>query len=297
MNNIQNETFYNKVIELFQNAKKNLSTAVNMTMVYSYYEAGRMIVEEEQGGKERAAYGKYILKELSQRLTQKFGRGYSYDNLKLMRKFYLVYSKDSIGETPFPQSEKLPVTQEGRKFYLSWSHYLILMRINNVDERHFYEIESYRNGWNKDELARQYGSSLYERLALSRDKEEVLRLATEGQMIEKPEDIFKDPYILEFTGLPELVTYSETELENKIIDNLQKFLLELGRGFTIVEKENVGRDSLIQELQSYEEDYKIFVDSMCKEVRENFNTRKFIFSALEFMICRYYSYLPRIRKG
>ena len=136
MDNIQNETFYNKVIELFQNAKKNLSTAVNMTMVYSYYEAGRMIVEEEQGGKERAAYGKYILKELSQRLTQKFGRGYSYDNLKLMRKFYLVYSKDSIGETPFPQSEKLPVTQEGRKFYLSWSHYLILMRINNVDERH-----------------------------------------------------------------------------------------------------------------------------------------------------------------
>ena len=117
---------------------------------------------------------------------------------------------------------------------MSWSHYLILMRINNVDERHFYEIESYRNGWSKDELARQYGSSLYERLALSRDKEEVMRLATEGQMIEKPEDIFKAPYILEFTRLPELVTYSETELENKIIDNLQKFLLELGRGFTFV---------------------------------------------------------------
>lgn len=206
MENIQNENFYNKVIELFQNAKKNLSAAVNMTMVYSYYEAGRIIVEEEQGGKERAAYGKHILKELSQRLTQKFGRGYSYDNLKLMRKFYLVYSKDSIGETPFPQSEKLPVTQEGRKFYLSWSHYLVLMRINNIEER----------------------------LALSRNKEEVMRLATEGQMLEKPEDIFKDPYILEFTGLQEMVTYSETELENRIIDNLQKFLLELGRGFTFV---------------------------------------------------------------
>ena len=108
-------------------------------------------MEEEQSGKERAAYGKYILKELSQRLTQKFGRGYSYDNLKLMRKFYLVYSKDSIGETPFPQSEKLPVTQEGRKFYLSWSHYLILMRINNIEERHFYEIGAYRNGWSKIE--------------------------------------------------------------------------------------------------------------------------------------------------
>ena len=234
MDNNQNEKFYNKVIELFQNAKKNLSVAVNMTMVYSYYEAGRMIVEEEQGGKERASYGKYILRELSERLTEKLGRGYSYDNLKLMRKFYLVYSKDSIGETVFPQSEKLPITKEGRKFYLSWSHYLILMRINNIEERHFYEIEAYRNNWSKSELSRQYGSSLYERLALSRNKEEVMRLAIEGQMLEKPEDIFKDPYILEFTGLPELVTYTETELENRIIDNLQKFLLELGRGFTFV---------------------------------------------------------------
>ena len=151
-----------------------------------------------------------------------------------MRKFYLVYSKDSIGETAFPQSERLPITAEGRKFYLSWSHYLILMRINNVEERHFYEIEAYRNNWSKGELSRQYGSSLYERLALSKNKEEIMRLATEGQMIEKPEDIFKDPYILEFTGLPEVVTYTETELENRIIDNLQKFLLELGRGFTFV---------------------------------------------------------------
>ncbi len=105
MNNIQNETFYNKVIELFLSAKKNLSAAVNMTMVYSYYEAGRMIIiEEEQGGKERAAYGKYILKELSGRLTQKFGRGYSYDNLKLMRKFYLVYKKDAIVEMTLPKN-------------------------------------------------------------------------------------------------------------------------------------------------------------------------------------------------
>lgn len=234
MENVQRENFYQQIIELFENAKKNLSIAVNVTMVYSYYEAGRMIVEEEQHGKERAEYGKYILKELSERLTKVLGRGFSYDNLKLMRKFYLVYSKESIGETAFPQSEKLPVTKEGRKFYLSWSHYIVLMRISNVEERHFYEIEAYRNGWSKGELARQYGSSLYERLALSKNKEEVMRLAIEGQAIENPKDIFKDPYVLEFTGLPELVTYSETELENKIIDNLQKFLLELGRGFTFV---------------------------------------------------------------
>src|SRR5574344_376115 len=108
------------------------------------------------------------------------------------------------------------------------------MRISDVDERHFYEIETYRNGWSKSELARQVISSLYERLVLSRDKDEVMKLALEGQLIENPRDIFKDPYVLEFIGLPELVTYSETELENRIIDNLQKFLLELERGFTFV---------------------------------------------------------------
>lgn len=234
MDMIDKGNFYRKVLELFQNARRSLSIAVNSTMVYSYYEAGRMIIEEEQQGKERAEYGKYILKKLSERLTSELGRGFSYDNLKLMRKFYLVFSEDAIGETPFPQSEKLPTTKEGRKFYLSWSHYLILMRIVNLDERHFYEIEAYRNGWSHTELSRQYGSSLYERLALSRDKSEVLRLASEGQTIATPKDIFKDPYVLEFTGLPELVTYSETEIESRIIDNLQQFLLELGRGFTFV---------------------------------------------------------------
>lgn len=235
MDELRNEEkFYEQVIQLFKNAKSSVTAAVNMTMVYSYYEAGRMIVEEEQNGKERAEYGKYILKELSVRLTEKLGKGFSYDNLKLMRKFYIEFSKDQIRETVFPQSENLPKTKEGRKFYLSWSHYLVLMRIKNIDERHFYEIETYKNQWSKRELVRQYSSSLYERLALSRNKDEVMKLALEGQIIEKPEDIFKDPYVLEFTGLPELAVYSESELETRIIDNLQKFLLELGRGFTYV---------------------------------------------------------------
>ena len=235
MDELRNEEkFYEQVIQLFKNAKSSVTAAVNMTMVYSYYEAGRMIVEEEQNGKERAEYGKYILKELSVRLTEKLGKGFSYDNLKLMRKFYIEFSKDQIRETVFPQSENLPKTKEGRKFYLSWYHYLVLMRIKNIDERHFYEIETYKNQWSKRELARQYSSSLYERLALSRNKDEVMKLALEGQIIEKPEDIFKDPYVLEFTGLPELAVYSESELETRIIDNLQKFLLELGRGFTYV---------------------------------------------------------------
>ena len=227
------EKFYGQVVQLFRDAKRKMSLSVNMAMVYSYYEAGRMIIDEEQNGSERAAYGKYILQELSRRLTEEFGRGFSYENLKLMRRFYMIYSKDAISDAAFLHSEQLPMTVEGRRFYLSWSHYLILMRISNVEERHFYEIEAYRNGWSKDELGRQYGSFLYERLALSRE-DKVMRLALEGQQIEKPDDIFKDPYVLEFTGLPEESVYSETDLEKRLIDNLQMFLLELGRGFTFV---------------------------------------------------------------
>mgnify|MGYP001298693597 CR=1 FL=1 len=177
MGEILNNDFFDQVIEIFKQAKNNLKVAVNMTMVYSYYEAGRIIVEEEQSGKARADYGKYVLKELSERLMSEFGRGFSVENLKLMRRFYQVYSKDQIGEMAFTQSESLPKVKEGRKFYLSWSHYLILMRIADIDERHFYEIEAYKNNWSKSELSRQYGSSLYERLALSRDKEVVMGLA------------------------------------------------------------------------------------------------------------------------
>lgn len=218
------DKFFGQVVQLFRDAKRKMSMAVNMAMVYSYYEAGRMIIDEEQNGDERAAYGKYILQELSRQLTVEFGRGFSYENLKLMRRFYVVYSKDVISDSIFSHSDQLPMTTEGRRFYLSWSHYLILMRIKNVEERHFYEIEAYRNGWSKDELGRQYGSSLYERLALSKEKEEVIRLALEGQQVEKPDDIFKDPYVLEFTGLPEEAVYSETELEKRLIDNLQMYV-------------------------------------------------------------------------
>lgn len=234
MNDILTNNYIDKITNVFKQAKQRLSAAINVTMVYSYYEAGCIIIEEEQNGKDRAAYGKQILADLSKRLTEEFGSGFSIANLKHMRQFYQVYSKDEIGQTVFSHSDNLPFTQEGRQFYLSWSHYLVLMRISNVEERHFYEIESHKNGWSQRELKRQYDSSLYERLTLSRNKEDVMRLALEGQTIEKPEDILKDPYVLEFTGLPELVSYSETDLETKIIDHLEKFLLELGRGFTFV---------------------------------------------------------------
>lgn len=229
-----NNIFFDKVSMVVEEARKNAKTAVNIMMVYTYFEIGRMIVEEEQNGSNRAEYGKYIIKNLSKFLTENYGKGYSVDNLKLMRRFYSIYCEDSIRETLFPQFKNLPTTANGRRFYLSWSHYLKLMRISNVNERHFYEIETIKNDWSLSELKRQYNSSLYERLALSKNKDEVINLSRNGQLIEKPTDAIKDPYVLEFLGLQELPVYSESELESKIIDHLQQFLLELGKGFAFV---------------------------------------------------------------
>ena len=222
------------VSEVLEKARKNAKTAVNLSMVYAYYEIGRMIVEEEQHGENRATYGKQLLKELSIYLTSTFGKGYSAENLKPMRRFNNVYSHDQIGEIVFTQFENLPAVSTGKKFYLSWSHYLKLMRINNIDERHFCEIGSVKNDWSLSELKRQYDSSLYERLALSTNKDKVYRLALEGQKVENAKDAVKDPYVLEFLGLKELPQYSESELESRIIDNLQQFLLELGTGFAFI---------------------------------------------------------------
>ena len=210
-----NRDFLQGVSDVLAQARRNAKTAVNLSMVYAYFEIGRMIVEEEQHGANRAAYGTQLLKELSAYLTKNFGKGFSVGNLKNIRQFYKVYSEDQIGETVFSQFGNLP-------------------RIDNIEERHFYEIESVKNDWSLSELKRQYNSSLYERLALSTDKDKVYRLALEGQTVETAKDAVKDPYVLEFLGLPELPSYSETELESRIIDHLQQFLLELGTGFTFV---------------------------------------------------------------
>lgn len=226
--------FYDRISSLIQQARQRFKTAVNLAMVYTYYEIGMNIVEEEQKGQPRAVYGTSLLKGLSEYLTDRLGSSYSEDNLKLMRRFYLVYSDDEIRETLFPQFANLPMTTNGRHFYLSWSHYIKLMRITDVDERHFYELEAVNNDWSLSELKRQYNSSLYERLVLSSDKEKVLSLSRQGQVVESPTDLVKDPYVLEFLGLPEKHEYSETDLEKSIIDNLQQFLLELGKGFSFV---------------------------------------------------------------
>lgn len=234
INTAINPVFLKNVSDVLLRARKNAQTAINLAMVYAYFEIGKMIVEEEQHGANRAAYGTQLLKELSAYLTERYGKGFSVANLKNIRQFYRVYSIDKIGETMFSQSDKLPAVSTGRKFYLSWSHYLKLMRIEDIAERHFYEIESAKNDWSLSELKRQYNSSLYERLVLSTDKNKVYQLAVEGQKVELPKDAVKDPYVLEFLGLPEFPSYSETELESRIIDHLQQFLLELGTGFAFV---------------------------------------------------------------
>jgi len=224
----QTNDLADKIMELLDRSCRQVISNIQTSMVNIYYEVGQMIVEEEQNGKERADYGKAILKEVSERLTKRFGKGYSVDNLQNMRNFYLTYSKYETASRISESRTEPPV------FRLSWSHYLKLIRITNPAERRFYEIESINNQWSIRELQRQFDSSLYERLVLSRNKEEVRQLALRGQEVEKPRDVIKDPYVLEFLGLPELPCYTETELEQRIIDNLQTFLLELGKGFAFV---------------------------------------------------------------
>ena len=238
MSNIEksNSKFYNKVVELLKEARKSVVKTVNKTMVLTYFEIGKIIVEEEQKGKSRAEYGKQILKGLSEKLTSEFGKGFSIRNLEQMRKFYLVYGKhteNKIDTKTQTLSAEL-VNNKMPDFKLSWSHYLFLMGLDDIKERTFYEIEAYNNNWSLRELRRQFDTALYQRLVLSRDKKGVKKLSEKGQILEKPEDTVKDPYILEFLGLPEDKKYSETELEQKLIDKLEHFLLELGKGFAFI---------------------------------------------------------------
>ncbi len=245
---LQNKILFQQVAELLQNARQQVLRTVNSTMTFTYFEIGRMIVEEEQNGKERAEYGKQILKGLSEQLTNEFGKGFSVDNLQNMRKLYLIYSNyetlssisengNIISETESSISSKNESSVVTLNFILTWSHYIYLMNIEDSRERKFYEIESIKYRWSLRELKRQYDSALYARLALSRDKKGVLELSEKGQIIEKPKDIIKDPYILEFLGLQESHQYSETELEQEIINKLENFLLELGHGFTFVARQ------------------------------------------------------------
>ena len=212
------QRFIEDIKSLLAHARSGIAKQINTTMVNTYYEIGKRIVEQEQNGEATAKYGDYLLSKLSESLSTIYGKGFSKRNLELIRQFYLTY-----------KNAKSVISHS-----LSWTHYIRLMRIEDEAERSFYEIECLNNGWSVRELNRQFDSALYQRLALSRDKEKIQEVSEKGQLIEKPEDALKDPYILEFTGLPELPSYSETELEEALINKLQNFLLELGKGFTFV---------------------------------------------------------------
>lgn len=228
LDNDRIENLSSRIEQLVVSARSNVAVTVNSAVVYSYYEIGRYLIEDEQDGQYRAAYGKKVLQGVSERLTERLGKGWSVENLTLMRRFYLVYS-DFVAAGYEIQSENS--NQWLPNFILPWTHYQILMRVDNPEARKFYEIEAQKQQWSKRELQRQIGSSLYERLALSRDKEGVMKLSLEGQVVTKPTDILKDPISLEFLGLKPDVSYSETKLESAIISKLQQFLLEMGKGF------------------------------------------------------------------
>ncbi len=245
----------NQIKEIISQARSLAVRSVNTLQVASNFLIGQKIVLYEQEGNNRAEYGSEILNQLSVQLTSEFGKGFSLTNLKLFRQFYIYY-RDNIGQTV---SDQLPDSIEivsqtkldtkttnsksfirndlcslktvSAKFSLSWSHYVFLIGIKEDDVRSFYEIEATNENWSLRELKRQFDSGLYERLALSRDKAGVIALARKGQLITKPEDVIKNPFVLEFLGLDEKARYSENELETAIIDKIEQFLLELGKGF------------------------------------------------------------------
>ncbi|MCD7981459.1 MAG: PDDEXK nuclease domain-containing protein [Clostridiales bacterium] len=227
---------YKKAKQLIDNARDSIGLMANAVTVYTSFELGRYIVEQEQQGQDRAKYGAKVLDSLSAYLTEEYGKGFSRSNVAGMRQFYITY-RDR--ETAIVQSGvgQLQINYDEWPFRLSWTHYQVLMRISDPQEREFYEKEAIRSNWNVKTLKRQYSSSLYERLALSRDKEDVLRLSSEGATPQKPSDILHTPYILEFSGLDDKASYHESDLEQSVIDKMQNFLLEMGKGFLFEQRQ------------------------------------------------------------
>ena len=284
-----------KIIALIEQARQAVTKNVNSAMVFTYYHIGRMLVEEWQKGEERAEYGTQLLASVSADLTKAFGKGFSSDNLERMRKFFLLYSnssKEFRNSAVFQKSATvLRISYDSQKssslmkksaafqksatlsrifgnepdicfLPISWSHYSFLMRIKDETERQFYEVESFQNQWSVRELERQFNTGLFERLAMSKNKTEIMRLAQEGQIIEQPKDLLKDPLILDFLGLESNNIYTETELENAIINQLEKFMLELGKGFFFGGRQvrfNFNEENYFVDLVFYNRFLKCFV--------------------------------------
>lgn len=265
-----NAALFGRVVDILEEARSHVARTVNSAMVAAYWLIGREIVEEEQKGQKRAEYGKAVIEDLSRGLTGRYGKGYSNASLWSMRQFYLTYVDRSptilyplgrefgqqqilypvgrelgkSGNPHLPSGELTPQQhpegiESAAGFHpdLSWSHYRALMRVENDEARQFYEQEAARNRWSKRQLERQINTLLFERLLKSRDKDGVLQLVSKGQETEHPIDIIKDPYALEFLGLPESHRLVESELETALTNHMQEFLLELGAGFAFVARQ------------------------------------------------------------
>ncbi len=258
----QHDELLYKISSLLEEARNSIVREIDHTIVYTYRHIWREIVEFQQWGKEKAEYWTGLLKILSEELTKKFGKGFSFQNLYQMRQFYLTFSIFQTTSRKFKQKSPIPTTLSSKfkspiwqtasaklesasnwptpstEFRnLSWSHYVFLMQIKDSDKRNFYMIESNANNRSLRELKRQFDTSLYHRIALSKNKQEVKQLSQRWQIIEKPEDALKDPYVLEFLWLEEKSYYSEQDLESAIISHLQKFLLEMWKWLMFVERQ------------------------------------------------------------
>ena len=222
---------YEQIAVIIRDARAKVVRAIDTTMVHTYWHIGKYIVEEEQTGKTRADYGKHLLLELSNKLTEEFGKGFSATTLEYARKFYKIYGVENPHAVR-ERSKKLPFHPN-----LAWIHYRALMREGRKIVRDFYEVEAIKNCWSGRELERQMDSLLFERLSKSKDKKGLMKLANKGNEIIKPEDAIKDPIILEFLNLPESHKLIESKLEEALINNMQKFLLEFGKGFAFVARQ------------------------------------------------------------
>lgn len=205
------------IAALLQSGRQQAAKQINTVLLHTYWHIGKYVVEFEQNGEDRAKYGDRLLATLAKDLTLEYGKGFSRSNLTYMRKFFLT----------FPKSETV-------SHKLTWSHYFEILKIDDTLEQGFYIKQCENENWSVRELKRQMKSALYQRIALSKDKKEVLDLSKQGQSIQAPEDIIKDPYVFEFLGIPQQEKYLEGELEAKLVTNLETFLLELGKGFAFI---------------------------------------------------------------
>lgn len=256
---IQNIEIYHRLVDsigtAIENARQRAFQAVNNELLKANWEIGKFIVEYEQHGNEKAEYGSSLLTNLSKDLKSRFGKGFSKSNIYLMRQFYLKY--------------QIFQSVTGK---LTWTHYAELLAVSDDHARGFYEKQAVNENWSVRELKRQISSSLFERLALSQDKSWILRLSEKGLIVTEPKDIVKDPYVLEFLQIPEEYRMTESKLEQKIIDNLQKFLLELGKGFSFVSRQyriTLDNDHYYVDLVFYHRILKCFVliDLKAKHVK------------------------------